>query len=59
MNPNYIEELNNAKRLAYALFQRKDDEEVIKQLAVILNYIPEQLKIDIEDLYLNLPSYEE
>lgn len=42
--------LNNVRRLAYCLYQRKDDTAAITQLAAILHYLPEQLREDIADL---------
>lgn len=44
------ERLNNVRRLAYCLYQRKDDAAAIKQLAAILHYLPEGLQEDIADL---------
>lgn len=44
------EKQNNARRLAYCLYQRKDDAATIKRLAAILHYLPEQLRQDIADL---------
>lgn len=44
------ERLNNVRRLAYCLYQRKDDEATVKRLATILHYMPEQLQQDIADL---------
>lgn len=44
------EMLNNVRRLAYCLYQRKDDAATMKQLAAILHYLPEQLQQDIADL---------
>lgn len=43
------ERRNNARRLAYAMYQRRD-ESTVKRLAMILNYMPEQLAIDIQSL---------
>lgn len=44
------EKLNNVRRLAYCLYQYKDDKPTIKQLAALLHYLPEQLREDIADL---------
>lgn len=44
------ERLNNVRRLAYCLYQRKDDAAVITRLAALLHYLPEQLREDIADL---------
>lgn len=44
------ERLNNVRRLAYCLYQRKDDAAAIKQLAAILHYLPDGLREDIADL---------
>lgn len=44
------EKQNNARRLAYCLYQYKDDATTIKRLAAILHYLPEQLQKDIADL---------
>ena len=44
------ETLNNVRRLAYCLYQQKDDEATVKRLATILHYLPEQLRQDIADL---------
>lgn len=44
------ERLNNVRRLAYCLYQRKDDAAAINQLAAILHYLPEGLQEDIADL---------
>ena len=41
---------NNVRRLAYCLFQRKDDPQIIRTLAAALDYMPEQLREDIADL---------
>lgn len=45
-----IERINNARRLAYALYQRSGDDAAVKQLARILHYMPDQLRIDMQDL---------
>ena len=58
MNDNN-EKINNANRLAYSLYQRKDDEGTIDQLAKILNYLPEQLKVDMKDLFECLSQNQE
>ena len=44
------EGLSGAKRLANILWRYSEDEAVIKMLAAILNYVPEQLKEDIQAL---------
>lgn len=44
------ERLNNVRRLAYCLYQRKDDAAAIKQLAAILHYLPDGLREDIAEL---------
>lgn len=44
------ERLNNVRRLAYALYQRSDDSLFVNRLAVFLNYMPDQLRQDIQDL---------
>ena len=44
------ERLNNVRRLAYCLYQYKDDTATIKRLAALLHYLPEQLHADISDL---------
>ena len=44
------ERLNNVRRLAYCLYQRKDDAVAINQLAAILHYLPDGLREDIADL---------
>lgn len=44
------ERLNNVRRLAYCLYQRKDDASAIPRLAALLHYLPEQLREDIADL---------
>jgi len=44
------EKQNNVRRLAYCLYQSKDDAATIKRLAAILHYLPEQLREDITDL---------
>lgn len=44
------ERMNNARRLAFALYGRSEDAASIAQLARILHYMPEQLRVDIIDL---------
>lgn len=44
------EKLNNVRRLAYCLYQFKEDPTTIKKLAAILHYNAEQLTKDIADL---------
>lgn len=44
------ERLTNVRRLAYCLYQRKDDAAAITRLASLLHYLPEQLREDIADL---------
>ena len=44
------EKLNNVRRLAYCLYQYKDDKPTIKQLAALLQYLPKQHREDIADI---------
>lgn len=44
------EQQNNARRLAYCLYQRREDTAFIKRLAALLHYMLEQLTEDIADL---------
>lgn len=40
-----------SKRIVNALYDRKEDNEVIGRLAAITNYLPSQLREDIQALY--------
>lgn len=42
---------NGSARLVSALYRRKEDESFINQIAELLNYMPEQLKQDIDALH--------
>lgn len=42
---------NGSKRIIKALYDRKENESVIKSIAYALDYLPEQLKEDIQALY--------
>lgn len=44
------ERINDARRLAFALYERSEDAACIAQLARILHYMPEQLRKDIAAL---------
>lgn len=50
-----------SKRIVNALYDRIEDNEAIKRLALITNYLPSQLREDIQALYdfLLLNSQEE
>lgn len=41
----------NANRLAYTLYQFSEDDRVIKQLATLLHYMPDQLKEDMNAVF--------
>lgn len=44
------ERLNNVRRLAFALYERRSDSLFINRIATLLHYLPEQLAEDIADL---------
>ncbi|MBR5405686.1 MAG: hypothetical protein IK107_05255 [Oscillospiraceae bacterium] len=44
------ERRNNARRLAFALYERMNDAQTVARLATVLHYLPEQLRADIADL---------
>lgn len=44
------ERRNNARRLAFALYERRGDSLLVNRLATLLHYLPEQLRADIADL---------
>ena len=53
------ENRNNARRLAYALYQRAEDECTVERLARILHYMPEQLAIDMKCLFAMINEMQE
>lgn len=50
---------NGAKRIAFALYCRKEDPAVMQQMARVLNYESTQLKEDIKALHDRLAELED
>lgn len=49
----------NARRLAGTLERYAEDENTVKRLAALLNYLPGQLRTDIQDLVRYINSVED